>query len=282
VPAHWIRYREYVIPIRRSGVLLGRGADCDLVLDDPLVSRHHARVSEADDGVVVEDLSTNGVFMSGKRIPKPCRIAGQASLTVGNLIVEIVPDTGPESTGQPETRRASVQTMPRPRIQVSVKDDDDDDDSFGRRPYAGATDRPEMLHIMAPAAEQMLKDGKVEQAEDALAGRLAEALEHAAKRGRANPSVAPTAARCALLLAEASGKVEWAEYPFKLYRFGPEPLPMELVDELFRLVHKGVVPALKLVREYVGALDASSGRLNPTGRFVLKRLRGLEQLVASR
>jgi hypothetical protein len=281
VSGSWIRYREYVIPIRRGGVLLGRGADCDLVLDDPLVSRHHARISEAGDGVVVEDLSTNGVFIAGKRVAKQSRIQGQASLTVGNLVVEILPDAELSGAGQPETRRATFQTMPRNQIRVSVKDDDDDD-AFHSRPGAGATDRPEMLHIMAPAAEQMLKDGKVEQAEDALAGRLAEALEHGAKRGRANPNVAPTAARCALLLADASGKVEWVEYPLKLYGFGPDALPIELVDELFRLVHKGVVPALQLVRQYVGALEGNANRLNPTGRFVLKRLQGLEQLIASR
>jgi hypothetical protein len=190
-------------------------------------------------------------------------------------------DVGPSSTAQPATRRANVQTLPRNAVRLSVKDDDEED-SFRVHPSAGATDRPEMLHIMAPAAEQMVKDGKVEQAEDALAGRLAEALEVGAKRGRANPNVAPTAARCALMLAEASGKAEWAEYPLRLYAIGADPLPIEHVDELFRLVHKGIVPSLPLLRQYLETLEASSGKLNPTGRFVLKRLHGLEQLVASR
>ena len=45
---------------------IGRGEDCDIVLDQPAVSRHHARVYYYNDRYVIEDSgSRNGVFLNG-------------------------------------------------------------------------------------------------------------------------------------------------------------------------------------------------------------------------
>jgi len=40
--------------------LFGRNPECDLVLDHPLVSRHHAEIRYQNDGFVLIDFSTNG------------------------------------------------------------------------------------------------------------------------------------------------------------------------------------------------------------------------------
>jgi pSer/pThr/pTyr-binding forkhead associated (FHA) protein len=50
-------------------LLIGRSPRCDLVLDDPTVSRRHAELVPADDGWIVSDLSsTNGTRVNGWRI----------------------------------------------------------------------------------------------------------------------------------------------------------------------------------------------------------------------
>lgn len=54
-------------------VTIGRRAECDLVLTDPLVSRQHARVEPAPDrrGHILVDLgSTNGTLVAGQRITR--------------------------------------------------------------------------------------------------------------------------------------------------------------------------------------------------------------------
>ena len=49
--------------------MLGRSRDCDVVLDDPNVSRHHAELRREGDGWVVADLgSTNGIKVNGRRV----------------------------------------------------------------------------------------------------------------------------------------------------------------------------------------------------------------------
>lgn len=50
-------------------VTIGRGEDSDLVLSDPGISRHHARVQISGGVCVLRDLqSTNGTFVNGTRV----------------------------------------------------------------------------------------------------------------------------------------------------------------------------------------------------------------------
>ncbi|HSD82211.1 MAG TPA: ATP-binding cassette domain-containing protein, partial [Anaerolineae bacterium] len=50
---------------------IGRAAECDLVLDSPLVSRHHARLERSGATHVLSDLnSTNGTYVNSHRIDR--------------------------------------------------------------------------------------------------------------------------------------------------------------------------------------------------------------------
>jgi hypothetical protein len=55
-----------------AGAVLGRSRDCDVVIDDPNVSRHHAEIRPSGGSWIVNDLgSTNGVKVNGRRIRGP-------------------------------------------------------------------------------------------------------------------------------------------------------------------------------------------------------------------
>ena len=48
-------------------LIIGRGSDCQIQIDDRQVSRHHARISMTDGKMMLEDLaSKNGTFLAGK------------------------------------------------------------------------------------------------------------------------------------------------------------------------------------------------------------------------
>ena len=48
---------------------VGRATRADFIVDAPLVSRLHCRLTAGDGGLLVEDLdSTNGTFVNGERI----------------------------------------------------------------------------------------------------------------------------------------------------------------------------------------------------------------------
>jgi hypothetical protein len=55
-----------------AGVTLGRSRQCDVVLDDPNVSREHAEIRPRGGSWVLTDLgSTNGSSLNGRRIERP-------------------------------------------------------------------------------------------------------------------------------------------------------------------------------------------------------------------
>jgi hypothetical protein len=137
-PGHVKHHRGKAVPSRlsitsgpRAGaqtgletghILIGRGTDCDLILDDDYVSARHARVvaSDAAEGngaaeehkakkpsrknrtdtvgmphsqgvtVYIEDLgSTNGTYVNGKRIFAPTTITLADTVRIGKTVLKL-------------------------------------------------------------------------------------------------------------------------------------------------------------------------------------------------
>ena len=74
-----------------SRVLIGRSRDCDLMLDDPNVSRRHAELRQEDGHWVVADLaSTNGVKVNGRRVQEePLSPGDEITLGLEKLRFEV-------------------------------------------------------------------------------------------------------------------------------------------------------------------------------------------------
>ncbi|MDH4136641.1 MAG: FHA domain-containing protein, partial [Anaerolineae bacterium] len=53
-------------------ITIGRGADNDIVIDDKMVSRHHARLEMQANTCLLTDLSSaNGTWVNDRRISAP-------------------------------------------------------------------------------------------------------------------------------------------------------------------------------------------------------------------
>jgi len=71
-------------------LLIGRGSDAAIKLDDDYVSTRHARVAASGDEWFVEDLgSTNGTYVGPVRITGPTTIAPGIQVRVGKTILEL-------------------------------------------------------------------------------------------------------------------------------------------------------------------------------------------------
>lgn len=72
------------VELRGGSLLVGRLPECDVMIDDGLVSRMHARISVRDNAVIVEDLhSTNGVYLNGVRITHSALLREGDRLLIG-------------------------------------------------------------------------------------------------------------------------------------------------------------------------------------------------------
>jgi hypothetical protein len=79
-----------VVSLERQPVLMGRGSDAALRLDDDYVSTRHARIATNGEQWFVEDLgSTNGTYLGSQRVTAPTPIAIGTPVRLGKTVVEL-------------------------------------------------------------------------------------------------------------------------------------------------------------------------------------------------
>ncbi len=76
--------------LAEAPILIGRGSDAAICLDDDYVSTRHARIAAAGDQWFVEDLgSTNGTYIGTVRITQPTTITLGTQVRIGKTILEL-------------------------------------------------------------------------------------------------------------------------------------------------------------------------------------------------
>lgn len=79
-----IRFLLHELDLPLGETLIGRSAGCQLTLDDPLISRTHARFIVTNEIATVEDLgSRNGVRVNGKLITGPTELGDGDRVRIG-------------------------------------------------------------------------------------------------------------------------------------------------------------------------------------------------------
>lgn len=103
-PALTIHYGSATYtPNPARATTIGRAPDCDLVIHNPYVSHHHARVTFTDDGWLLEDMgSANGLSINGIHTTSVLLLnSTKVTLAQGATIVCIVGTNGPATPAQP-------------------------------------------------------------------------------------------------------------------------------------------------------------------------------------
>jgi hypothetical protein len=76
--------------LEQAPILIGRGNDAAIRLDDDYVSTRHARIAASGDQWFVEDLgSTNGTYIGTVRITQPTTITLGTQIRIGKTILEL-------------------------------------------------------------------------------------------------------------------------------------------------------------------------------------------------
>lgn len=74
----------------QAPILIGRGSDAAIRLDDDYASTRHARIAASGDQWFVEDLgSTNGTYIGSVRITQPTTITIGTQVRIGKTILEL-------------------------------------------------------------------------------------------------------------------------------------------------------------------------------------------------
>lgn len=69
--------------LTKDKTIIGRGSGCDIVIDDPGISRKHLEIDITEGGVIARDLgSTNGTYVEGHQVPAATLLDGN-TITIG-------------------------------------------------------------------------------------------------------------------------------------------------------------------------------------------------------
>jgi predicted component of type VI protein secretion system len=290
-----LRYLHHDLELNEGQFAVGRSAGCQLSLDDPLVSRRHALLVVARDGVTIEDLqSRNGVNVNGQRI------TGKTPLHAGDKVVigsqELTLLLGRES-GARDTTSPSAGKRTLPKVPTAGDLDRERTTSAPPGPLARTGSSPSMppeaeepsmmrragaFDLLGSVADKALAMGRAEEAERLLASPLADVVEASRAGKRLSQQLVDIAARFAAKLATATTKGAWADYVIELYDTQGRTCPAPVVDELYQAFRKVNAIDLARLRAYLSQLREKQATLGPADRFLLQRIEGLERLAALR
>jgi len=99
-PLLLVRWEGRDATLAEGSHLIGRRADCTVVIDRPSVSRVHARLLVSRGATTIEDLcSKNGTFVDGRRITAVTELLPRCGIRIGEVDVEVARlDAGGDST----------------------------------------------------------------------------------------------------------------------------------------------------------------------------------------
>lgn len=95
-------------------LVIGRGSECDLVLDEPEMSRKHAMIEVTAAGIYLRDMgSSNGTFVNGVQVRDAVLYSGdQIAFDRNRFLVE--------APGMPTRAEGQVQSAPTPGHSASI------------------------------------------------------------------------------------------------------------------------------------------------------------------
>lgn len=286
--AYRLRYQAHDIELPIGEFLIGRSAECQLALDDPLVSRKHAAFRVRKDGVTVEDLgSRNGVLVNGAKIEGAITVNDDDRVTIGGqeLRVYFVDETA--EAQMREQYRRHTQTLGMGVSELEAHLGGHVSSVAPQHPDATANARGiQSFSLLGGVADKALAMGRSEEAERILQGVLHDVANRAKDHGKEakpiEPSVSEQAARYAVRLGGAMQKASWIDYVFELYADLSRPLPASIVDELYTVVRKVKSLEPKSLRAYLAVLRDVQASFGPAERFVVQRIEGLDRLISAK
>ncbi len=243
-----VRYRlRFVLQeldLPQGGTIIGRSLDCHLTLEDPLVSRRHARIVVDDAGARIEDMgSRNGVRVNGAVIREPVALRNGDRVRIGTQdFVFCCVDPGgrahSRTTGQ--LRLCANCRLPYPRELLAcpnceaTEQTDDDTLTGSGRSAAHAWN----VQLMVESLERALRLSRLEDAERIVRRAIAQIEEVVLAGGVLDAGSLAALSVQASVTSLASGDPAWGHWVVDVYgRIGRVP-PLAVIERLGEVAAK--------------------------------------------
>ncbi|MFW6067400.1 MAG: FHA domain-containing protein [Myxococcota bacterium] len=219
---HRLRFLLQEFDLPAAEVDIGRGPECHVTVEDPMVSRRHARIRVRGEDVDIQDLgSRNGVRINGRQIQGAAPLQHGDRIRLGTqelvFIVADARETSTRTTGYLSVCGSCGKPYPEqsaacPHCGVSSRDDDT---------LSGVALEPRQtftFQLLGQVIERAIQSGRAQEA-DRVMRRAAQELEERLGHGdRLDGGQLGTMARYAVDLAELCKDPSWVRWLFDLHR----------------------------------------------------------------
>ncbi len=273
--------------------VIGRSLDCNLTIEDPLVSRQHARIVITGDEATVEDMSSrNGVRVNGVQTKgaTPLRDGDRVRIGTQDFVFCRV---DPAGRGHSKTtgvlRLCAKCRLPYPREMLACPnceateqtDEETLSGSFGTENQTAWS-----VQLLVEALERALTLGRVSDAERIARRATAQVEELVAAGGVIDAKPLASLAVQAVATTLASNDPTWVIWVMDIYRRTSRVPPIEVVEPLAEAAtkHAGIVHGSleELLMHLSQAVrSAKDGEIEPRARLEQVR-RAVQETAAAR
>lgn len=293
-----IVYQNTSIEAPDGAFLVGRSPECQLVIDDPVISREHFAILYKDERLFVEDKgSRNGVNVNGKRISGTYELRNGDEISVGKHSVRIVAyRRAPAAERTVGLRRCMQCGEWMSNIDLSCSkcgwQTDGGGEPTGTQPVQKSTLDPNLLTVneetaglqpaftMAGLATKAIVVGKLDDAERLLASALRIVESRIKTDGKISDTEFNMIVKAIFEMARASKSHAQISNLFRIHRLCGQLMSRDLVEELYDLVRAVDYHVCPEMKRYLKFLLARGDQLNPGETFVFRRLQGLAKICS--
>ncbi|MEZ4221640.1 MAG: FHA domain-containing protein [Polyangiaceae bacterium] len=248
-PAILLCVADQTIELGVGRHLIGRTEDASVLLSDASVSRRHAVLAVAPDGITLEDLaSSNGTYVEDVPVSHAVAVGAGANLRFGSVYAKLLDGS------RVWPRQLSARTSPE--VPHALSDDEE-----------VPTQQNLSLDLLQTNVRAALAHGLVDDAcrlFDTSIDLLRPTLR------RLNLDVVDSLAGLAGDLAAVSSNGKYLDQLLELHRVRGVPLSGTRLDELEEQARRGLRPSRARVEAYASTLDSLGG--DPA---LISRLRAL-------
>jgi FHA domain len=263
----------------RGQLMIGRSHSADLLVDDMLVSRQHARLLVSRDALFIEDLgATNGIVVNEVRIRGTTRLQDGDRIIVGTqefAVRAVLDSEDAPAIAEREAKEERPTYRPPPPISAPAKETRAHE--TGAHPgFDGAdtqrTEKQDGILTMARLADRMITMGRSEAAARLLADHLGGVLAKA-KEGRPVPAdVLETVGIYGMKLTELTRDGRFLNAAVELHLVCSRPLGEKAVAGLESLIDKVESIDRALLLRYKATLRELEGTLSKGELALVERI----------
>jgi pSer/pThr/pTyr-binding forkhead associated (FHA) protein len=221
--------------LTNGSLLIGRSHECELRLEDALVSRLHARVRVETDRVGIEDLhSTNGIYLRGDRVLRFAVLREGDRVQLGTQEISFFAlreELAPES-GVGERELTTLEVAPGAALPAD-----------GVANAIPTTTRAAALTMVGNLARRFAREGRAEEGARLLIPHLKRILRGATSGLEVPPALCEQASTYAMDVAVWTADAAWLDYIVELH----------VVAE--QLMTHSAILALQRAERWLGAVD---------------------------